>query len=42
MAYDAHAQKRNDEAVRLLNVALKYFPNDATLAADLLELQSGN
>jgi hypothetical protein len=28
--------------VRLLNVALKYFPNDATLTADLLEMQSGN
>ena len=41
MAYDAHAQKRNDEAVRLLNVALKYFPDDTTLAADLLEIQSG-
>ncbi len=42
MAYDAHVQKRTDEAVRLLNVALKYFPNDATLTADLLEMQSGN
>ena len=42
MAYDAHAQKRTEESVRLLNVALKYFPNDATLAADLLELLSGN
>jgi len=40
MAYDAHAQKRDDEAVRLLKVALKYYPNDATLAADLLELQA--
>ena len=40
MAYDAHAQKRDDEAVRLLNVALKYYPNDGTLQADLLELQS--
>jgi hypothetical protein len=26
--------------VRLLNVALKYFPDDATLAADLLEMQA--
>ena len=41
MAYDAHAQKRTEESVRLLNVALKYFPDDATLAADLLEIQSG-
>ena len=42
MAYDAHAQKRTEESVRLLNVALKYFPNDASLIADLLEMQSGN
>ncbi len=41
MAYDAHAQKRTEESVRLLKVALKYYPNDATLAADLLEIQSG-
>ena len=41
MAYDAHAQKRTEESVRLLNVALKYFPDDTTLAADLLEIQSG-
>ena len=40
MAYDAHAQKRDDEAVRLLKVAIKYYPNDATLTADLLELQA--
>ncbi len=42
MAYDAHAQKRNDEAVRLLNVALKYYPNDATVQADLAEMESAN
>ena len=41
MAYDAHAQKRTEESVRLLKVALKYFPDDTTLAADLLEIQSG-
>lgn len=40
MAYDAHAQKRDEESVRLLKVALKYFPNDATLTADLLEMQA--
>ena len=40
MAYDAHAQKRNDEAVRLLKLALKYYPNDATLQSDLLEIQN--
>lgn len=39
MAYDAHAQKRDDEAVRLLKLALKYYPNDATLQADLLEME---
>ena len=41
MAYDAHAQKRDDEAVRLLKVALKYYPNETTLQADLLEMESG-
>lgn len=40
MAYDAHAQKRDEESVRLLKVALKYFPNDASLAADLLEMHA--
>ena len=40
MAYDAHAQKRDDEAVRLLKLALKYYPNDATLQADLSEIDS--
>lgn len=38
MAYDAHAQKRNDEAVRLLKVALTYYPNDVSLQADLAEM----
>ena len=42
MAYDAHAQKRTDEAVRLLKVALKYYPNDVTLQADLAEMDSAN
>ena len=40
MAYDAHAQKRTDEAVRLLKLALKYYPKDATLQADLAEMES--
>ena len=40
MAYDAHAQKRDNEAMRLLKLALKYYPSDATLQADLLEMQS--
>ena len=39
MAYDAHAQKRDDEAMRLLKLALKYYSSDATLQADLLEMQ---
>ena len=39
MAYDAHAQKRDDEATRLLKLALKYYPSDATLQADLLEME---
>ena len=40
MAYDAHAQKRTDEAVRLLKLALTYYPTDATLQADLLEMEN--
>ena len=39
MAYDAHAQKRTEEAVRLLKLALKYYPNDTSLVADLLEME---
>lgn len=38
MAYDAHAQKRNDEALRLLRLAEKYYPNDATIKADILSM----
>ena len=40
MAYDAHSQKRYDEAIRLLKLALKYYPNDSTLQADLSEMES--
>lgn len=40
MAYDAHQQKRNDEALRLLKLAQKYYPEDATLEADILEFES--
>lgn len=36
MAYDAHAQKRNEEALRILKLAEKYYPDDATLKADIL------
>ena len=39
MAYDALAQKRNSEAQRLLLLAQKYYPNDQSLKADLLELE---
>ena len=39
MAYDAHAQKRDDEALRLLRTAQKYFPDDITLQADILEFE---
>ena len=39
MAYDAHAQKRDDEALRLLRAAQTYFPDDVTLQADILELE---
>ena len=39
MAYDAHAQKRDDEALRLLRVAQKYFPDDVTVQADILEFE---
>ena len=39
MAYDAHAQKRDDEALRLLRTAQSYFPDDVTLQADILELE---
>ena len=39
MAYDAHAQKRDDEALRLLRVAQSYFPDDVTLQADILEFE---
>ena len=39
MAYDAHAQKRDDEALRLLRAAQKYFPDDVTLQADIMEFE---
>jgi hypothetical protein len=39
MAYDAHAQKRDDEALRLLRTAQSYFPDDVTLQADILEFE---
>ena len=39
MAYDAHAEKRDDEALRLLRIAQKYFPDDVTVQADILEFE---
>ena len=39
MAYDAHAEKRDGEALRLLKVAQKYFPDDITVQADILEFE---
>lgn len=39
MAYDAHLQKRNAEALRLLKLAQKYYPDDATLESDILEFE---
>lgn len=40
MAYDAHAQKRDSEALRLLKKAQEYYPDDATIKADILEFES--
>lgn len=40
LAYDAHLQKRNAEALRILKIAKKYYPDDVTLDADILELSS--
>ena len=39
MAYDAHAEKRDGEALRLLKIAQKYFPDDVTVQADILEFE---
>ena len=39
MAYDAHAEKRDGEALRLLKIAQKYFPDDITVQADILEFE---
>lgn len=40
MAYDAHLQKRDAEAIRLLKLAQKYYPDDATLKSDILEFEN--
>ena len=42
MAYDAHAEKRDGEALRLLKIAQKYFPDDITVQADILEFENNN
>lgn len=39
MAYDAHVEKRDGEALRLLKIAQKYFPDDITVQADILEFE---
>lgn len=39
LAYDAHAEKRDGEALRLLKIAQKYFPDDVTVQADILEFE---
>jgi len=40
MAYDARAQKRDEEALRILRLAQKYYPNDVTLQADILDIEA--
>jgi tetratricopeptide (TPR) repeat protein len=39
MAYDAMAKKHNEEALRLLHIAQKYYPSDLSLQADIMELE---
>jgi len=39
LAYEAQNQKQYDEAMRLLKLAIKYYPGDQTLQAELLELK---
>ena len=39
MAYDAMAKKHNEEALRLLHIAQKYYPADLSLQADIMELE---
>ena len=40
LAFDAHAQKRDDEALRLLKIAQKYYPDDATVEAEILNIEN--
>lgn len=42
MAYDAHLQKRDSEALRLLELAQKYYPDDQSLMADIKQIESDN
>ena len=39
LAYEARMQKQNDEATRYLEKAKKYFPNDLTIEAEILDLK---
>lgn len=40
LAYEARLQKRSDEALRLLKLAQKYYPADATLEAEILDIEN--
>ena len=40
LAYEARLQKRDGEALRFLKLAQKYYPSDATLEAEILELET--
>lgn len=42
LAYDAHAQKRKDEALRILRIAQRYYADDPTLQADIIDIESSN
>lgn len=42
LAFEARGQKRNDEALRLLEKAQGFYPQDQTIEAEILELRDGN
>lgn len=42
LAFEARGQKRNDEALRLLEKAQGFYPQDQTIEAEILELRCGN
>ena len=41
LAFEARGQKRNDEALRLLEKARGFYPDDQTIEAEILELRDG-